>query len=157
MAFRSRIFEKFLFDTNLYFNKCSWHDETELLYRLKNKGIKIRYNHKAIVRHFKMPAEYRKNFETGAPMNRVYMYSKKISLPAYYQILFSSLKSNNVTREQDYLTEPMKAATGLLFSKNKNPLRFLWLLYVLFFSIPIKAKIQDAKEEKKFAHYLLQR
>ena len=79
MSFKKEIFSKFLFDTNLYFNKCSYYDETELINRIKNFKHKIIYSSKPIVQHFSHPAKYRKNQKIGCPLNLIYIYAKNHS------------------------------------------------------------------------------
>jgi len=155
ICFRKEIFDRFLFDTNLYFNKCSVHDETELLYRLKNKGFKLFYNDKAVVRHFKKPAAYRKNRELGAPLNKIYMYTKKMPITNYYYLLFitpffGKQKKFAFSMEERDIIDGFDTLIGLFSPKQKRFYKLPWILYVLLFELPIKAKIKDYFEEKKW-------
>lgn len=152
ICFKKEIFNKFLFDTDLYFNKCSTHDETELLYRLKKKGFRLFYNNKAIVRHFKEPAEYRKNKEFGEPMNNIYIYAKQTNFILYYFALFYALikikRLNYVEKDYDRLIISLRGLKKLFLSKNINLLKIIWILYIILLKIPIKAKSKNWKEEK---------
>jgi len=150
-SFKREIFSNFSFDTNIYFNKCSYYDDTDLLYRIKNKNLKIVYTSKAIVKHFHKPAKYRKNIEFGAPMNCAYMHAKKMNLWLYYWLLLSAFikfqKKNYQPKNNQEIIVAFRTAKGLFLSKNMTPLKFLWIFYTLLFTIPIRAKLQNAKEE----------
>lgn len=133
MSFKKDIFKHFLFDNNIYFNKCSWHDETEFIYRLNNNNIKMCYVPKAIVRHYKLPAKYRKNVFFGAPMNKVYMYAKNENIFIYYLLLISK---PNIIYKYNNLKNSINIAKGLLSSEKITIFIFIWILYSLFIKIP---------------------
>lgn len=159
MSFRRQIFKKFLFDNSLHFNKCHLHDETELIYRMKNKNIKVAYVDKAIVRHFAQPAIYRKDVKIGSPLSIIYIYTKKTPLIKYYFLLFAALIIRKL--DESFLFEENKeiicelnCIKGLLFQENRMFFKLPWIIYVLLIEIPLKAKIKGHLEEIKFKQVL---
>lgn len=157
MSFRKKIFEKFLFDTNIYFNKSSFHDETELIYRIEDKNLKVVYTGRAIVKHFREPAEYRKNVKIGELLNRIYMYTKKIRLITYYYLFFFALIFGNPQKkmlsiEKEEIVNEFDTIIGLFSPKQKRFYKSPWIFYVLLLEIPFKAKIRNYLEEKKTSY-----
>jgi len=156
MSFRKKIFNRFLFDENLYFNKSGLHDETELIYRIKNKNLPITYTDKAIVKHFIEPAEYRKNKKIGGPLNLIYLYTKETSLITYYflfitTLLFGKSKKSNLPTKHKEIINKFDSIRGLLAIKHKIYSKLPWIFYVLLFEIPFKAKIKNRLEKIKYA------
>ncbi len=153
MSFRKEIFNNFSFDINIYFSKCSSREETELIYRIKNKNLKIIYADKAIVKHFLQPAKYRKNIKIGSPLNKIYMYAKKTSLIKYYFLFFITLfgKQNKFTilTEEEEIVNGFDTLIGIVSPKQKGFYKLPWILYILLLKIPIKAKIKNYLEERK--------
>ena len=165
MSFRKKIFNKFLFDSNLYFNKSSVHDETELIYRIKRKKFKTFYTEKAIVKHFAMPADHRKNFILGGPLNQIYMITKKISLIEYYShfinyLILNNQKFNKKPDIEKNSEEGFNRLRQILFIEKisyygYNLYTLFWIYYLLLLKIPIKAKIKNWLEERKIRKNIL--
>lgn len=154
MSFRKNIFDNFSFDTNVYFNKCNSRDEAELIYRLKNKNLKVIYADRAIVKHFPQPAKYRKNIKIGSPLNKVYMYTKKIQLIRYYYLFFITLlfgKKKKITcsKEEEEIVNGFDTLVGLVSPRQKEFYKLPWISYILLIKIPFKAKIKDWLEKRK--------
>jgi GT2 family glycosyltransferase len=143
MAFRKNVFDRFLFDTNLFFHKAIMHEETDFIYRLKMHGYMIGYVPQALVRHFLAPAGYRRiNNRIGSHLNAIYMDAKKFSLARYYYKFFK--RSNEMFRKIRQLhKERVISFTQALF-------KIGWVNYILFFELPLKAKITHLREEKIF-------
>jgi len=83
MSFAQAVFGRYSFDENLYFNRCSWFDETDLINRLIRHREKVVYNDRAIVRHYHVPGEYRPYSEIGGPLNYLYMTGKQVTRREY--------------------------------------------------------------------------
>jgi len=84
MSFRRSVFDRFSFDTNLYFKGCSWYDDSEFIDRLKRYGLKLVYADAATMRHYAARADYRANKDIGKPLNRFYWDTKYMNLLVYY-------------------------------------------------------------------------
>jgi len=158
MSFRKEIFNKFLFDTNIYFNRCSAPDESEILNRIRRRNFKILYNEKAIVKHFPMPAKYRKYFKKGYPLNLIYLNTKLIKILDYYKAIFfyylpyHSLNKFILKRKSVMNKYYMAICDMLIRSKLNNK---IIPLYQLLLEIPIKAKIKNWLEERKIENNIL--
>jgi len=174
MSFRKEIFDRFIFDTNIYFNRCSWYDELDLIYRIKNKNLKIYFNKKVKVKHFQEIANYRSYVKLGFPLNFIYVYAKKISLIKYYFLfikylflVYKNLDKKLIKRESiDFglykINRIMFSPIGIipLINRYFNGIRFLfdhksilkfpYIYYLILFKIPIKAKIKNIIEEKLY-------
>jgi len=172
MSFRKKIFDKFLFDNWLYFNKSSLGDETELIDRIKNKDLKTFSTEKAIVKHFIMPAKYRANIMLGCHLNGIYRHKKKMSIIKYYFtfLKYFFLTYKNLYGKLEKIDYNFYVTNRLIFSflkfipiikrllKNKRDYRKyykIWIkipyiYYLILLEIPIKAKIKNWLEEKKF-------
>lgn len=160
MSFRKEIFKKFLFDNNLYFNKCSYYDETDLIYRIKNKNLKIVYTGKAIVKHFEQQAEYKANVKIGSPLNRIYIYAKKISLVKYYALFLVTLlvgkrKKSRYKTDIKELMIGFDGIRGLLNPKHRTFFKLPWIFYVLLIELPFKAKVKNCLEERNWRNSML--
>jgi glycosyltransferase involved in cell wall biosynthesis len=83
MSFAKAVFARYAFDENLYFNRCSWFDETDLINRLIRHREKVVYNDRAIVRHYCLPGAHRPQSQIGGPLNYLYMTAKKIARREY--------------------------------------------------------------------------
>ena len=153
MSFRRSIFDRFRFDTNLYFNKSSYYDEYDLIFRINSNNIKTVYTDKAIVNHFLKYAGYRKRMLIGAPLNQVYLYAKGVPLARYYLSVFNLSffrKTENMSNDNEYrLLMALDAVRGLI------SLRFLeewdkipYMLFSLFVTIPAKAKVKSLEEKR---------
>ena len=143
MAFRKKAFDRFLFDTNLFFHKGPMHEETDLINRLRYHRYLTGYASKALVRHFPAPASYRKiNKRIGDHLNFIYMDAKKLSLVRYYYKIFK--RSNQMFRKIRQLYKE----GALSFSQTLFKLG--WVNYILFLELPWKAKIAHIYEEKIF-------
>jgi glycosyltransferase involved in cell wall biosynthesis len=143
MAFRKKVFERFLFDKNLFFHKAIMHEETDLVKRLEYHGYLTGYVPKALVRHFFAPAAYRRiNNRIGSHLNAIYMDAKKFSLARYYYKFFK--RSNEMFRKIKQLYRE-----GVL-SFFETLFKIGWVNYILFFELPLKAKITNIHEEKVF-------
>ncbi len=165
MTFRRNIFRKFIFDTNIYFNRSSWHDETELIKRIKNKGYEISYAPKAKLKHFLLPARYRSYKELGAVLNRDYMETKKTKIGDYYftylLLIFLYFKARLAHRDIGRREELCKhevlypsEVVGKIFQLWKfgeiSTLKAVYSAYLLAFEIPIRAKFKNFREEMMF-------
>ena len=143
MAFRKEVFNKFLFDSNLFFHKAPFHEETDFVNRLERHGYLTVYVPKALVMHFAGPASYRGiNRRIGNHLNSVYMDAKKFSLARYYYKIFK--RSNEMFRKIKQLyNEKILSFPQALFEIG-------WVNCILFFEIPWKAKKAHFREEKIF-------
>jgi glycosyltransferase involved in cell wall biosynthesis len=165
MAFRRKIFRKFYFDNNLYFNKSSWHDEIELINRIRAKGFELFYSPSAKLRHYVLPAKYRAYKELGAELNRSYMKTKKENLAKYYFtyifLIFLYFKARlthrNVGKRKNLIEHEIiypSYALGNIFRLWKfreiNTLKAIYCAYLLVFEIPFKAKLKNLCEEIVF-------
>jgi glycosyltransferase involved in cell wall biosynthesis len=83
MSFAQAVFARYYFDENIYFNRCSWFDETDLINRLIRHNKKVVYSDRAIVRHYYLPAEHRPYTEIGGPLNYLYMTAKQVTRREY--------------------------------------------------------------------------
>ncbi|MFA5275876.1 MAG: glycosyltransferase family A protein [Candidatus Omnitrophota bacterium] len=143
MAFRKKVFDKFLFDTNLFFHKGPMHEETDLVSRMKRHGYLAGYAPGAIARHYAAPASYRWiNKRIGDHLNAIYMDAKKFTLACYYYRFFK--RSNEMFRKIKKLHHE-----GIL-SFHRSLLKIGWVNYVLLFELPWKAKITQMREKKIF-------
>jgi GT2 family glycosyltransferase len=143
MAFRKKVFDRFLFDTNLFFHKAIMHEETDLINRMRDHGYLTGQVPKALVRHFTAPASYRRiNKRIGDHLNAIYMDAKKFSLARYYYKFFK--RSNEMFRKIKQLHhEEIISFAETLF-------KIGWVNYILFFELPYKAKITHIREERAF-------
>jgi glycosyltransferase involved in cell wall biosynthesis len=143
MAFRKKVFDRFLFDTNLFFHKSTMHEETDLINRLGYHGYLTGYVPKARVRHFLAPASYcRNNRRIGNHLNAIYMDAKKLSLAHYYYKFFK--RSNEMFRKIKQLYQER------VLSFSQALLKIGWVNYILFLEIPLKAKITHFREGRVF-------
>jgi len=157
MSFRKKIFNKFLFDTNIYFNKSSYYDETEFINRLKELSYKVAYSQGAVVRHFIEYAEYRSNVIIGRELNQAYIEAKRLSLATYYRILFKTILLGKQAHEKNHkdIIEGIDGIRGKCSPKYfKLWHRLPYALYVLFVKIPIKSRIQKFKEKRRLKNKL---
>jgi GT2 family glycosyltransferase len=143
MAFRKKVFDRFSFDTNLFFHKGPMHEETDLVNRMERHGYLIGYAPGAIVRHFAAPASYRRiNKRLGDHLNAIYMDAKKFSLARYYYKFFK--RSNEMFRKIKKLYHE-----GII-PFHQVLLKIGWVNFVLLFELPLKAKITSLREEVIF-------
>lgn len=145
MAFKRKVFDRFSFDSNLIYSHL--YDEVDLINRIKNKGIKIYINDKAIIYHFTKPVLHRKTIVLGGLLNCIYANSKKVSLLKYYSLPFLyCLYRNQWSSGKHTLESGFKDLISLLFHNNLYT-RLPWIIYLYLFEIPFNAKITDFKEE----------
>jgi len=152
MSFRKEVFNRFLFDTNLKYSHL--HDETDLIYRIKNKNLKMHITNKAIIKHFILPAKYRKNKMIGQYLNYIYYQTKPIPLKFYYKNLINNLIKFLCKKNQDnkiflFLSPELKKLTNLFFKKKLRG-QIHRILFILFIEIPIKTTIKNRIEERKY-------
>ncbi len=147
MSFKREIFNKFRFDTNIYFNKSIYYDEIDFIEQLKNSGFTIRYNNKAIVKHFHEPGECRKYAEIGGSLNCVYIHTKNMTLKSYYYVLLSffvfllsDTKKMNLNEEMLYGFTKLKKVYINGNLRILNLIKIPWVLYILLLKIPIKSR-----------------
>ena len=143
MAFRKKVFDRFLFDTNLFFHKGPMHEETDLVNRMRRHGYLIRYTLGAVARHFPAPASYRRiNKRIGDHLNWIYMNAKCTSLISYYYKFFKrSYQMFRIIKQLHH--------EGI-FSFSQALFKMGWVNYILFFELPWKAKITNMREERIF-------
>jgi GT2 family glycosyltransferase len=143
MAFRKEVFGRFLFDTNLFFHKGPYHEETDLVNRMRGHGYMTGYVPKAVVRHFYAPASYRRiNQRISCHLNWIYMNAKSLSLPRYYYKFFKR------SYQMFHKIKALYKEGAISFSKAL--LKIGWVNYVLLFELPLKAKKTHYREEKIF-------
>jgi len=165
MSIKKEIFDKFQFDTNLYFNKCSHYDETEFIERLKEYDLKVNYTDKAKVNHYILPADFRKNSQIGGPLNLIYMHAKKVVLKYYYHIIlkymFSLFFSKTSPSEDQKILYPeliqlkipyrisyeivnglcqLKMVYRKKYPKIENIIKIPWIFFILLIEIPFKSR-----------------
>jgi glycosyltransferase involved in cell wall biosynthesis len=143
MAFRKKVFDRFLFDTNIFFHKAVMHEETDLIKRLTSHGYRIGYAPKAWARHFLAPASYRRiNNRIGSHLNAIYMDAKKFSLARYYYRYFK--RSTEMYRK----IKQLYRERAIVFSQAL--FKIGWVNYILLFELPWKAKLTHWQEEGVF-------
>jgi len=142
MSFRKRVFERFSFDPNLFFHQTCYHEETDLVNRLKDHDYKTAQIKKAVVRHFPAPAEYRKIRKIAIHMNWIYMQAKKTPLPMYYYRFFKR------SRQMYAIIKELYKKGVLSFWDTLKDMA--WANYVLLFELPFKAKTAHWREEREF-------
>jgi glycosyltransferase involved in cell wall biosynthesis len=145
MSFRACIFKGFIFDTNLKYSH--YYDEADLINRIKLNNYKIKRIDTAIIRHFSASSTYRRLLALEGELNRIYMETKQISLVNYYCCKFYRKLGKTLFLTKDLFFKEHQMSLCEMVKK------VFFLVYVLFFEIPIKAKIKHKKEEtlaKKF-------
>ncbi len=143
MAFRKKVFDRFAFDTNIFFHQAVMHEETDLIKRLIGHGYLTGYAPKALARHFLAPASYRRiNNRLGGHLNAIYMDAKKFSWARYYYRYFK--RSNEMFRKlkQLYRERAISFVQVLLKTIGVN--------YILLFELPFKAGVTHWQEERAF-------
>jgi len=145
MAFRASIFKGFRFDTNLKYSH--YYDEADLINRINLHNYKIKRIDQAIIRHFAAPSPYRRLLALEGELNRIYMDTKQISLLNYY-----------CCKLYRKLGKTLLLAKDLFFKERQISLcaaakKAAFLVYVLCFEIPIKAKIKHIQEERLFKKF----
>lgn len=162
ISFRKDIFKKFLFDEFIYFDGSYAYDEGDLIDRIECHGYpKALYNEKAVVRHFRSSAPWKKDSKIGKKLDFIYSISKNYSsgLKDYYKMILATIllgkrakqllgvKENKISQSIDEID----SFRGMLSIKRAN----LWIkipytLFALFLEIPIKASIKHRAEERLF-------
>ncbi|MCX5701452.1 MAG: glycosyltransferase family A protein [Candidatus Omnitrophica bacterium] len=143
MSFKKEVFNRFLFDKNIFFHRTSHHEETDLINRIKDHGFRTGYANKAVVRHFSAPAAYRKiNSKIGSHVNWIYFKAKKLPLALYYYKLFKR-------SYQMYKIIKRLHSEGVLSFLNTWR-EIIWANCVLLFELPLKAKFANWHEERAF-------
>ncbi|MBF0522001.1 MAG: glycosyltransferase family 2 protein [Candidatus Omnitrophica bacterium] len=140
MAFRSKIFEKFSFDPNLKYSH--YHDERDLIDRIRKHHFRIWYAERAIVRHFELYNSYRENkyFQLGAMLNRIYTEAKNVPLAqvlTYHILMFRRASSLSLELHKEHHFNIFTASIS-----------FLKLFYIVLFEIPVKSQIRHKQEER---------
>jgi glycosyltransferase involved in cell wall biosynthesis len=152
MSFRNKVFDKFLFDPWMYFNKCSYEDETELISRIRKSGYIMSFNKNAIVYHFRKPASYRKNVSIGYPLNRLYIYSKEASIVNYYFSIFDVLIKRIFSNKGNIKFKNLEYDLGCIMQvvkKEKLQNKLPYIIYSLLFEIPLKSLIRNMQNKYK--------
>lgn len=143
MSFRREVFDRFSFDTNLYFHRARMHEETDLIKRMKYHCYKTGHANNAVVRHFSAPANYQKiDKKIGDHMNWIYLNSKKKPLPLYYYKFFKSSYRMFKIIKRLY----KKGILSFLDALRE----IIWANCVLLFELPLKAKFANWHEERAF-------
>lgn len=143
MAFRKKVFDRFSFDTNLFFHHAPMHEETDLVNRIKRRGFLTGEARGAAARHFPAPASYRRiNKRIGDHLNWIYMNAKADPLWRYYCRLYKGCRQMFQKIVQLY-------REGLL-SFFQTVVKTGWVTYVLFVEIPVKAGITCMREDQIF-------
>jgi glycosyltransferase involved in cell wall biosynthesis len=142
MAFRSEVFKRFSFDPNLKYSH--YHDEADLIKRIKSHNFKLWYVDKAIVRHYELYNPYREEhyFKLGAMLNAVYIEVKNKSFFKRYQYCFLAAGW--------FVPFIWSLRRKHNFSFWQITSKFLNLFYDLFVYIPIRAGKRHRQEEMMF-------
>ncbi len=155
MSFRSQVFDRFRFDTNLKYSH--WFDEVDLLDRLDRNGMNQAHASQAIVRHYVSESPFRPN-KVGRSLNAIYFFAKRHSLLHYFGALMF------FTRCALARGENQRSWIGGHFSRLGIPrlraafaqepggravwARILWVYYVILFEIPWNASWQARRERR---------
>ena len=160
MSFVKTVFTRYSFDENLYFNRCSWFDETDLINRLIRHGGKVVYNDRAIVRHYYLPGEHRSYTEIGGPLNYLYMRAKQGARREYLSRMWRYvLWGQNVPDISPSLPESTSwgfCETGRLLRQGSG-LGFgdkVWILAQALVIIPYKAERRRRTEQRQVDTHL---
>ncbi len=160
MSFRKEVFNKFLFDENLKYS--NYHDEIDLIARIKNHGFGVICNEKAVVRHFLAPTVRREKAHIGRKLNFIYLTAKNFNLRLveYCKIVLTTLlfgpkakkilkiKKRNINEQ---LIDEIDGLRGTLSLKYRRFwIKLPYAFFILLFVIPIKAKIKHKIEEDLF-------
>jgi glycosyltransferase involved in cell wall biosynthesis len=155
MSFAQAVFARYSFDENLYFNRCSWFDETDLVNRLIRHRAKVIYNDRAIVRHYHLPGEYRPFARIGGPLNYLYMTAKQVTRREYLARMWRHvLCGQNVPDVNACLPGSSSwgfCTTGYLL-RRKSGLDFsdkVWILAQALAIIPYKAERARRAEQRQ--------
>jgi len=146
MSFPAEIFKQFRFDPGLKYSHYA--DETDLIGRLLDHGLRRVVAPKALVRHYVKEASYRKQLPLSGYLNYHYMNAKRGSLSGYYAYVFKhSLKHVAIVEYginyKGQALAPLRLAGSVL-------MKMVHYLYVLLLEIPVAAKLQHAREEALF-------
>ena len=143
MAFRKKVFNRFLFDTNLFFHKGPMHEETDLVNRMMRHGYLTGYVPGAVARHFVGRASYRRiNKRIGDHLNWIYMNAKSVSWPGYYYKFFKR------SYQMHKIIKGLYREGAISFFMACQDI--LWAIFCLLFELPLKAKIAHWQEERMF-------
>lgn len=143
MSLRREVFDQFSFDRNFFFHRACYHEETDLVERIKLHHYKTGYAPKAVVRHLYGPASYRKiNRRIGSHMDWIYMNAKQMSVAGYYAKFFK-----RAYQMYKLIKELYREGLISLFVACRN---VLWAVLCLLFELPLKAKITHGQEERMF-------
>jgi hypothetical protein len=160
MSFAQAVFARDAFDENLYFNRCSWFDETDLINRLIRHNKKVVYRDRAIMRHYCLPGEHRRQSEIGGPLNYIYMTAKKITHREYLSRVWRYvLRGQNVSDVYGCLPESTSwgfCATGSLLRRDSG-LGLgdkVWILSQVLLIIPYKAERTGRAERRQVGTHL---
>jgi len=146
MSFPAEIFKQFRFDPGLKYSHYA--DETDLIGRLLDHGLRRVVAPKALARHYVKEASYRKQLPLSGYLNYHYMSAKRGSLDGYYTYVFRhSLKHVAIVEYsinyKGQTLAPLRLVCSVL-------LKLAYYLYVLLLEIPVAAKLQHRREEALF-------
>jgi glycosyltransferase involved in cell wall biosynthesis len=161
MAFRTNIFTRYSFDTNLRFLRSSAWDELDLIQRIKADGHTVRFSDKMAVRHYSQSGSHSR-LAVGDAMNRAYARRKvTVSLASYYASLLygilrfavwptpGTFKKLKASERGWFVEEGWKNLLWMRFYCEcfgvTGPFRWFWLV---FFKVPLLAQRQAAIERQ---------
>jgi len=151
LAFKRSIFEQFSFDENLIYSH--FHDEGDLIQRLRAEKYKLLFHDKAFVIHDR-GADPQDASPELPELNHIYSRLKESSLVKYYfSLLYYSLAgiwawhSDTIrffTRRLRVLSSRLSEFEPAVFNMRLK----LRLIYILLIEIPVKAKRRRVEELK---------